>query len=228
MSLINKVAAIIDSKVKLEELKYSKDFIYESDRGILNIPWKKILDNPPKNNSITTSKEIDLISEATKNRSNKAVELIYKVDKDPLILFLEFFEGKNIDVSTSNFDNYWNIAESYVYALKYHFNRPRPEQIAPYLNKEIRVIYTDTHGSPSYPSGHTLYAYLAAHVFSEKYPEYTKNFFELAKQAGIARILQGVHYPSDNKAGLIAAQYLFAKIKEKLDEQEGKNFPVDK
>jgi hypothetical protein len=73
-----------------------------------------------------------------------------------------------------------------------------------------------------------LYAYLAAHVFSEKYPEYTKNFFELAKQAGIARILQGVHYPSDNKAGLIAAQYLFAKIKEKLDEQEGKNFPVDK
>ena len=94
MSLINKVAAIIDSKVKLEELKYSKDFIYESDRGILNIPWKKILDSPPKNNSITTSKEIDLISEATKNRSNKAVELVYKVDEDPLILFLEFFEEK--------------------------------------------------------------------------------------------------------------------------------------
>ena len=44
--------------------------------------------------------------------------------------------------------------------LKYYFNRPRPEQIAPYYEYRINVMYTETHHTPSYPSGHTIYAEL--------------------------------------------------------------------
>ena len=228
MSLINKVAAIIDAKVELKDLKYSEDFVYESGQGVLSINWKNILLPPSPNNSITTSKEMDIVSEATKKRSNQAVELIYKVDDDPLHLFFDFLTKKNIKENKSEFNEYWNVGESYAYALKYYFNRARPEQIAPYLNKEINVLYTDTHHTPAYPSGHTMYAAIAAHLFSEKYPQYRKEFFELAKQAGIARILQGVHFPSDNKAGMLAAKYLFPRIKEKLtNERRSKEFPID-
>tara|TARA_B100000902_G_scaffold284953_1_gene270947 strand:- start:1655 stop:2350 length:696 start_codon:yes stop_codon:yes gene_type:complete len=229
MSLINNVAAIIDAKVELKDLKYSKDFVYESGQGALNINWKSILPKPPANNSPSTSKELDIVSEATSKRSNKAVELVYKVDDDPLHLFFDFLETKNIKETRGEFDEYYNLVEPYTYALKYYFNRPRPEQIAPYLNKKVNVLYTSTHQTPAYPSGHTTYAALAAHLFSDKYPEHREEFFGLAKQAGIARILQGVHFPSDNKAGMIVAEYLFPKVKERLkNERQSKEFPNDR
>lgn len=229
MSLINNVAAIIDAKVELKDLKYSKDFVYESGQGALNISWKSILPKPPANDSPSTSKELDIVSEATSKRSNKAVELVYKVDDDPLHLFFDFLETKNIKETRGEFDEYYNLVEPYTYALKYYFNRPRPEQIAPYLNKEINVLYTSTHQTPAYPSGHTIYAAIAAHLFSDKYPEHREEFFGLAKQAGIARILQGVHFPSDNKAGMVVAEYLFPKVKERLkNERQSKEFPIDR
>lgn len=229
MSLINNVAAIIDAKVELKDLKYSKDFVYESGQGALNINWQSILPKPPANNNPSTSKELDIVSEATSKRSNKAVELVYKVDDDPLHLFFDFLETKNIKENRGEFDEYYNLVEPYTYALKYYFNRPRPEQIAPYLNKEINVLYTSTHQTPAYPSGHTIYAAIAAHLFSDKYPEHREEFFGLAKQAGIARILQGVHFPSDNKAGMVVAEYLFPKVKERLkNERQSKEFPNDR
>ncbi len=229
MSLINNVAAIIDAKVDLKDLKYSKDFVYESGQGVLNINWQSILPKPPANDSPSTSKELDIVSEATSKRSNKAVELVYKVDDDPLHLFFDFLETKNIKETRGEFDEYYNLVEPYTYALKYYFNRPRPEQIAPYLNKEINVLYTSTHQTPAYPSGHTIYAAIAAHLFSDKYPEHREEFFGLAKQAGIARILQGVHFPSDNKAGMVVAEYLFPKVKERLkNERQSKEFPNDR
>ena len=229
MSLINKVAAIIDNKTSLEELKYSPtDFVYEEGKGVLDIDWKSLIPPPPSNDSITTLKEVDLVEEASSKRSQKAIVLITKIDKDPLSLFYDFLEKKNIKLKRSLFDEFYNVAEGYVYALKYYFNRPRPEQVAPYHNKEINVLYTETHQTPAYPSGHTVYAELAAHVFSEQYPEYKKEFFEFAKQAGLARILQGVHFPSDNKASVIVAKKLYPLIKERLEhERESKKIPTN-
>jgi len=229
MSLINKVVAIIDNKVPLAELKYSTPFVYEEGDGILNIKWKQIIPPPPKNDSLTTLKELDLVEEVANKRSQRAIELVTKVDKDPLSLFFDFFEKKNIKLKRSLFDEYYNIIEGYMYALKYYFNRPRPEQIAPYHNKEINVLYTETHQTPAYPSGHTIYAELAAHVFSDIYPQYKSELFEIAKQAGLARILQGVHFPSDNKASVIVAKKLYPIIKERLkNEQRTKEIQIDK
>ena len=229
MSLINKVASIIDSKVPLKDLKYSRDFVYEEGQGILGIEWRNILPKPPANDSATTKKELDLVIEASSNRSNKATELVYKVDDDPLHLFYDFLEKKNLKYNRSLFDEYYNILESYVYALKYHHNRPRPEQIAPYYNEEIKVIYTSTHHTPAYPSGHTSYAALAAHLLSKKFPEYKKEFFDLAEQAGTARILQGVHYPSDNTAGFKLAKVIFEEIERKVTDvsKRTKTYPSD-
>jgi hypothetical protein len=229
MSLINKVSAIIDNKVPLKDLTYSQPFVYESGQGILSINWKNILPKPPANDSITTKKELDLVIEAAANRSNKATELVYKVDDDPLHLFYDFLEKKKLEYNRSLFDEYYNILESYVYATKYHYNRPRPEQIAPYYNQEVKVIYTSTHQTPAYPSGHTAYAALAAHMLSKKFPEYKKQFFDLAKQSGTARILQGVHFPSDNVAGMTLAKFIFKEIERKVQNvsKRTKTYPSD-
>jgi len=229
MSLINKIAAIVDNKVPLKDLRYSQPFVYETGQGILGINWKNILPNPPANDSATTKKELDLVIKAAANRSNKATELVYKVDDDPLHLFYDFLETKDLKYNRSLFDEYYNILESYVYATKYHYNRPRPDQIAPYYNEKVKVIYTSTHQTPAYPSGHTAYAALSAHMLSKKFPQYKKEFFDLAEMAGTARILQGVHYPSDNVAGFALAKVIFKTIERKVSDvsKRTKTYPTD-
>tara|TARA_R100000152_G_C6779621_1_gene211432 strand:+ start:1303 stop:1953 length:651 start_codon:yes stop_codon:yes gene_type:complete len=213
MSLINEVAAIIGSHY----IKYN---------------WDEILKKPPSDDSELTRKELELIAHATRNRSPEAYDLIMKVDKDPLLIFMDFLEDKNIIVKRVEFDRYWNVMENYSYAMKYHFNRTRPYDLAKEYNIEMQTIYTDTHNTPAYPSGHAMYGYLAAEMLTEKFPQYKEDFSRLAELCGIARILQGVHYPSDNNASKIAVSKLYPKMKEQINEQQGKEqkgkeFPID-
>lgn len=229
MSLINKVAAIIDSKKDLDQIGYlSNKVSYDDEISILNIDLENIVPVPPKNSSLTTKKELEQISSVTKSRSRKEIDLVNTVDKEPLDLFYNFLKNKDRKFDQNKFDSYYNVLEQYVYALKYYHNRARPEQIAPYMNLDIDVLYTETHHTPSYPSGHTMYSELAAHMLADEYPEYKEEFFELSKYCGLARILQGVHYPSDNKASIIAVEKLYPLIKDKYERrEENQTFPTD-
>lgn len=229
MSLINKVASIIDNKAELENLAYMPNKIsYDDNLAILDIDLKSIIPKPPKNNSITTVKELKEVAKATLNRSTKELDLIYTVDKEPLDLFYNFLSKRQLTFPKGTFDDYYNILEQYVFALKYYYNRARPEQLAPYYNLDINVLYTDTHHTASYPSGHTMYAELAAYIASETYPEYRYDFFKLSKYCGLARILQGVHYPSDNKASLIAVKKLYPLIRGYYETKRTQKNPLDR
>jgi len=221
MSLINKVAAIIDHSKPIDEVSYIKDKVsYSEDISILNLDFEKIIPAPPKNSSITTKKELEVVAKATKSRSQKEIELIYNVDDSPLNVFYPWLAKKGLTMPKSVINQLYNILEQYMYALKYHFNRARPEQLAPYYGIDINILFTDTHHTPSYPSGHTMYAEMTAHILSEFYPEHKKDFFELADYCALARILQGVHFPSDNTASKIATQKLFTAMRSYYDKPE--------
>lgn len=84
------------------------------------------------------------------------------------------------------------------YAIKYSFDRQRPFEKYP-----DRVHPIDTEDSPSFPSGHTAAAFSLATSLSITYPKW----YVIAPSAvwacgvGLARINQGVHYPSDVLTG---------------------------
>lgn len=213
MSLINNIATIIDNKKSLDNIYFLENKVaYKDDLSFLPIKLGTIINPPPKNSSEQTKKELLTIYKATKSRSMKELELIYIVDSDPLTLFYNFLDKKKLKFPKEKFDEYYNTLEQYVYALKNIYNRARPEQIAPYYNLDIQVLYTDTHYTPSYPSGHTMYSELAAHILSDMYPSFKKEFFQLSEYCALARILQGVHYPSDNKASKVAVDKLYKLI----------------
>ena len=227
MSLINKVAAIIDSKADLDKVGYLQNKVnYDDEISILDIELQSIVPPPPKNSSLTTKREIEEIAKATKNRTRKELDLIYLVDNEPLDLFRNSLQKRGMKFPKDLFEEHYNVLEQYVYALKFYHNRARPEQLAPYFNLDIHVLYTETHHTPAYPSGHTMYSELAAHILSDLYPELREEFFQLSNYCGLARILQGVHYPSDNKASRIAVEKLYSLMKGKQDEKS-KNFPLD-
>jgi len=80
------------------------------------------------------------------------------------------------------------------FTAKYHLLRPRPYQLEPNLDP-LQIM-----GSPSFASGHTLWAYIHAFTYSELIPEKRKAFLDLAFEIGLSREIMGIHYPSDEEA----------------------------
>ncbi len=79
------------------------------------------------------------------------------------------------------------------FAVKYHLFRPRPYQLEPKLEQ------LQTMSSPSFASGHTLWAYCQAFTWAELMPEKRGAFLKLAYEIGLSREIVGVHYPSDEE-----------------------------
>jgi membrane-associated phospholipid phosphatase len=62
--------------------------------------------------------------------------------------------------------------------------------------------YIYTPSFPSYPSGHSTTSSAAATVLARFFPEGAARLAAMAREAGESRIYGGIHFPSDNTAGL--------------------------
>ena len=180
-----------------------------------------VLTEPPKNTSDVTKSELKIVSELTQSLTAAEKNLVMLVDKDPNLLFVELLGADILPLPAAKFKKSWNILEPIIISLKNKFNRPRPEQLVSafprfYDDITINVIETKSHQTPAYPSGHTAYATLMASILSDIYPEQSSKFYEIANLAGHARVLQGVHYPSDNDAAMIITSAIWQDIKYKI------------
>ncbi len=127
-----------------------------------------------------------------------------------------FFEGKTVIGDTCTSSNYpattkllqgitkdMRIME---FTVKYHLLRARPYELEPKLTP-LQIM-----GSPSFASGHTLWAYLHAFTWSELIPEKRPQFLELAYEIGLSREIMGIHYPSDEEAARVLAHGMLSAM----------------
>jgi len=198
-----------------KDFEYWKKNPYQLPEG-LDIDWKNILPEPPPNRSEQTKSELRKVQLASTNRTDAEVKLVHEVDKDPGLIFVPFLQEKNLPYPKEEVDTYWSVIYPIVMNLKWLHNRPRPYQLGPKYGMEIKYIRTKTHQTPAYPSGHTAYGNLVALILSEKYPEYSKSFQAFALQTGEARVLQGVHYPSDNDASFKLTNKIWREVQYKI------------
>jgi acid phosphatase (class A) len=202
--------------VDIDNLKYTTSIVEDQEVSkLIDFNYKSILDNPPKNSSESTLKELIYISEITNNRNNEETKLVYKVDSKASILVVDFCNEKNIIFPKAEFDQLYNIIKPLIINTKTYFNRARPYQLAKFYGSTIDVIETETHHTPSYPSGHTVYARLAANLVSRSNPEFKNELDQIVNRSAYSRVLQGVHYPSDNNASIIFTDYIFSKLNKK-------------
>lgn len=90
------------------------------------------------------------------------------------------------------------------YTIKYQLLRPRPYQL------ENRIEPLQVMTTPSFASGHTLWAYTQAYVWGELIPDRREEFVDLAYRIGESREIMGIHYPSDEEvARQVAHRMLF-------------------
>jgi membrane-associated phospholipid phosphatase len=93
---------------------------------------------------------------------------------------------------------------------KYAHNRPRPSTVDPTLS----TVLPDPR-SPAYPSEHAAAAGAASTVLAYLFPDNAKFFADEAEEAGQSRLLAGIDYPSDVKAGLELGRKIGALVVER-------------
>lgn len=93
----------------------------------------------------------------------------------------------------------YGIQSGVVYGLKFLIQRQRPLHFlktTPKLPTSPGEII-----DPSFPSAHTLFAFMMATLLSIWFPRYRVIFFIVAGIIGWTRIYLGLHYPTDVIAG---------------------------
>lgn len=128
-----------------------------------------------------------------------------------------FFEGQELlgeVINARNFPKVSKLLQGVMqdmrvmeFTIKYKLFRPRPYHLESRLQPLMRI------NSPSFASGHTLWAFVQAFTWSEIIPEKQNDFIALAEEIRRSREIMGIHYPSDNEASRQVAfqmiQYYF-------------------
>ncbi|NBX73479.1 MAG: phosphatase PAP2 family protein [Alphaproteobacteria bacterium] len=214
---MNHISRLLLSQ-NIDNLTYATAYIELPIPDIIrSINWKNILIKPPLNSSKVTIRELENIGKLTSNRTEKDIKLIYSIDTDTDSFFISLLAKYNLQYPQKHINEFYNIILPVLKNIKSFWNRPRPYQLAKYYNIPINMIITDTIDTPSYPSGHTVYSKLVANILHDMFPQIS--FVELdniVKITGFARVIQGVHFPSDNEASIIFADYLFKILNPKL------------
>jgi len=192
---------------ELKKAKYNKIVIFKD--GWQNI----VLPNPPKNSSTQTRAEINEIVKRYNTKTDEDKQEYINCDEDSSYYIKEVLQENEMDYDESTIEMIEEQCRPVIRHFKNHYNRPRPHQIADKLGIDFSRFITDTAKTPSYPSGHTVQPYVVANYYGKLYPEIKSELREAADICAFGRVIAGLHYPSDYKAGIILADQLSEFIK---------------
>ena len=88
-----------------------------------------------------------------------------------------------------------------VKTLKYHYNRPRPVQVAKSYGLKFHDQPLESAKTPAYPSGHSTQGYLIAYILGDIYPEHKMRFLKIAEEISYSRNIAKQHFLSDSMFG---------------------------
>lgn len=200
----------------------------------------------PANSSDQVRKELDYLLDLQRKRTPHQVEraeFLGNIGYWPSVNLIPshqnyeqnlkdlFFEGRELLGKKLNSKNYPKISKLLQgvmqdmrvmeFTIKYKLLRPRPYHLEPTLEPLTKI------SSPSFASGHTLWAFVQAFTWSELIPEKHDQFIKLAEEIRRSREIMGIHYPSDNEASRQLAykmlQHYMKDERFKKDLQEAKN-----
>ena len=154
-----------------------------------------------------------------KDNSLKTLSEIKKLEKTPIDkVFVE--NNDNVEdrfnniVSDSNIRTLLDQSIPHIEKLKKYFNRPRPKDLAKNFGIKLDNIELKSMKTPSYPSGHSVQAYLVADQLKQKYPKKSKDLDKIADDISNSRKIARAHYDSDSKFGKSIGLEMSKYIKE--------------
>lgn len=202
---------------KINSIGYDTIYLEKPMSNLIDFDWHSILPPPPKNSDTSTIKELKFISQETLKRSKEDEKQILVIDQELDYLFIELLSKYRLKYPQNYINLFYDIVRPLLYNIKAYWNRARPYQLAKLYGININVLTTDTHHTAAYPSGHTVYASLVANILKDIYPQIdSKKIDNIVLLVAEARVKQGVHFPSDNKASIIFSKFIYNKLNPKL------------
>tara|TARA_B100000900_G_scaffold377007_1_gene360096 strand:+ start:771 stop:1421 length:651 start_codon:yes stop_codon:yes gene_type:complete len=177
--------------------KHAESIEYSKTKGLFkDFDYSKYFDKkPPKNTSITTLQELKYLRDLPED-----IEFVKKHDSVRDV-FEEVCNEHGIEYPKELVNELKVSAKGIIMDLKYHFNRPRPYQLAEYYNIKLGEHILESMKTPSYPSGHSCQGILIGKVLQTKLPIKTNAFLEAGKRISYSRNIGGAHYQSDSEMG---------------------------
>lgn len=170
----------------------------------------------PKNSSKATREELNLLVDYTRqleaDEQYQKRYMSYDVSLERTLAQV-IMENELGDNGVEIIDSLLDETTPLLLKLKYHFQRPRPYQLAHAYKLKLFPFKSIAGHSPSFPSGHTLQSALIFYVLGNHYPDKYDYFERLAKDIELSRLYLGLHYPSDNDFALYCVE-LIIKDKE--------------
>ena len=160
---------------------------------------------PPDNDSRTTVAELRELSNIEENDA-------FAESMDDV---METFRPHAKELGLEEYiDRIIKESVKFIMELKYHYNRPRPHQVASFLGMDLKgSTMLDSMKTPSYPSGHAIQGYLIADILSKHNPSNSDVYQGLGEDIAHSRIIAKAHYPSDKSYGKIVSRALFKGLK---------------
>jgi acid phosphatase (class A) len=171
---------------------------------------------PPENESTQTEEEIDYLGSIPVEKN--FIESADDIDQ----YFKKFLESKELEFPEEELKGVMKGVKSIILQLKYHYNRPRPYQVAKAKNLQLDSEHLKSASTPSYPSGHATQGTFIGRYLSDLYPEYEKELRQVGEDISFSRNMAKVHYPSDSEFGKILGNDLYEFLhhqQESLDEE---------
>jgi hypothetical protein len=166
---------------------------------------------PPKNSSQETINELLFLERVTNNATQEEINFSTLAEIEEKKCYVNFCKNVlKLDVNTIYFEKIMEQTDPLLMLLKNHFNRPRPYQLAPYYNIQLKFQIPVDAFHPAYPSGHGLDAFVIEHVLNSIKPDQRHEINKFCNDMAYSRFVAGVHYPSDNKISKILADTLFS------------------
>ena len=166
--------------------------------------------NPPKNTSMIVYNELQYLKDLPED--DTYVEEHDDIEK----VFEQICKENNVEYPKDLVENLIKSAAGIILDLKYHYNRPRPFQLASHYNMKLGEHVMESMKTPSYPSGHSAQGILVGKVLQTKLPINTDAFIEAGKRISYSRNVGRAHYTSDSKLGEIIGSSMYEHIKHKI------------
>ncbi|WP_271411369.1 acid phosphatase [Pseudomonas sp. Q1-7] len=169
---------------------------------------------PPAADSPAARLDLQAVLDAQAARSTAQVKKVQADDQweDGIFPFAadllgSGFDAENLPLTRAFFRRAQEDLVQVLMPAKQQFDRPRPYE----TDTRVEPVLPPPEGD-SYPSGHSMNAYLNATLLGMVLPEKRSELFERAREHADSRVIAGVHYPSDLEGGQIAAAALVASL----------------
>jgi acid phosphatase (class A) len=177
------------------------------------VDWKSVLPPPPEKGSIPALADVETVLQVQAARTPADVAWAKQVEKDDVYadyaeVLGPWFESKHLPVTAAFIRHVTGDVQTVNRKVKDLYPRVRPFAIEPTVNP---CVSRPT--SNSYPSGHSLRAFVWAAVLGDIFPDRQAELFRQAHRIAWGRVVGGAHFPSDTVGGRVTAQTVVAELR---------------